>query len=356
MAERGEHTINEILSQPLTWKDALEAYRLRKSSIEALWQRQTIDQVIFTGCGSTHYLSMTAAALFQSLTGVPSQARPASELIIFPGLVFAPKSQSMLVAISRSGETTETVEAVQVFRTRTNGPVIAITCYGDSKLASEADVALVAAAAHEKSIAQTRSFTSMTVLSEALAGHLAGHDDQQVLDQLPTWGERLLRMHQSIAQEIGEDKTLERYFFLGSGQLYGIACEAMLKMKEMSLAYSEAYHPLEFRHGPMSMVNEQTLVVGLLSDEGLQHETAVLEQMQNLGARILAISERDDLPLPVDSLNGIYLKSGLPEWVRTVLYLPTLQLMAYHRAMARGLNPDKPTNLDAVVRLEAFER
>jgi glucosamine--fructose-6-phosphate aminotransferase (isomerizing) len=356
MTERGEHTLSEILSQPLAWQNALEAYRLQKSSIEALWKRQTIDQVLFTGCGSTHYLSMIAAALFQSLTGIPSQARPASELIIFPGLVFAPKRQSMLVAISRSGETTETIEAVQTFRNQTLGHVIAITCYGDSKLANEADVALVATAAHEKSIAQTRSFTSMVVLGEVLAGHLAGQDEQQALDQLPALGERLLTMYQSVAQEIGEDKTLERYFFLGSGHLYGIACEAMLKMKEMSLSYSEAYHPLEFRHGPMSMVNQQTLVVGLLSDEGLKYEIAVMEQMQKLGARILTISEPDDLTSYVGALNAIHLKSGLPEWVRTVLYLPLLQLMAYHRAMARDLNPDRPTNLDAVVRLESFER
>ena len=356
MTECGVHTLSEILSQPLTWQDALEAYRLRKSSIKALWQRQPIEQVIFTGCGSTHYLSMTAAALFQSLTGIPSQARPASELIFFPDLVFAPKRQFMLVAISRSGETTETIEAVQVFRNQTDGHIIAITCYGDSQLANKADVALIATAAHEKSIAQTRSFTSMVVLSEALAGHLAGHSKQQTLDQLPALGERLLTRYQSLAQEIGEDKTLERYFFLGSGHLYGIASEAMLKMKEMSLSYSEAYHPLEFRHGPMSMVNEQTLVVGLLSDEGLKHEIAVLEQMQNLGARILIISESDDLPLSIRRVNTIHLKSVLPEWVRTVLYLPILQLMAYHRAMSRDLNPDKPTHLDAVVRLESFER
>jgi glucosamine--fructose-6-phosphate aminotransferase (isomerizing) len=125
----------------------------------------------------------------------------------------------------------------------------------------------------------------------------------------------------------------------------------MLKMKEMSLSYSEAYHFLEFRHGPMAMVNANTLVAGLISDSGGSHEIAVLRQMRDQGARVLSITESDTAQLSEWS-HVVPLNSGLPNWARSVLYLPVLQTMAYYRAMARGVNPDHPANLEAFVSLD----
>jgi glucosamine--fructose-6-phosphate aminotransferase (isomerizing) len=123
----------------------------------------------------------------------------------------------------------------------------------------------------------------------------------------------------------------------------------MLKMKEMSLSYSEAYHFLEFRHGPMSMVNRQTLVVGLLSEAALPHEIAVLKDMRALGGRVLAITP---VKLPPEAADyQIVLPKGLTDMERGALYLPALQLLAFYRSLRNGLNPDTPTNLTAVVNL-----
>jgi glucosamine--fructose-6-phosphate aminotransferase (isomerizing) len=191
----------------------------------------------------------------------------------------------------------------------------------------------------------------MTVLVEALASHLAGKDYQQLTGLAPAV-ERLLTGYGDLARGLGEAEALERFYFLGSGLQYGIACEAMLKMKEMSLSYSEAYHTLEFRHGPMSMVNERTLVVGLISEEAGQQEAAVLAEMQKRGAQTLAVYENDDHLNLGNSSQIVRLQSGLPAWARPVLYLPVLQLMAYYRAMGRGQNPDRPANLEAVVSLK----
>jgi glucosamine--fructose-6-phosphate aminotransferase (isomerizing) len=119
----------------------------------------------------------------------------------------------------------------------------------------------------------------------------------------------------------------------------------------MTLSYSEAYHPMEFRHGPMSMVNEHTLVVGLLSDTGLAQEIRVLQEMHDLGARTLAIVEGESVFVDWRPDYVVELHSGLDEWTRGALYLPPLQRMAYHRAVAKGLDPDRPTNLTAVVEL-----
>ena len=120
----------------------------------------------------------------------------------------------------------------------------------------------------------------------------------------------------------------------------------------MSLSYSEAYHPLEFRHGPMSMVNERALVVALLSDTGLTEELHVLRDMKELGARTLALVEDGSAFAGWHADHVIELRSGLDEWQREPLYLPVIQRLAYYRAVAKGLDPDQPRNLTAVVELQ----
>lgn len=344
MSDRGKHTYAEILSQSEVWSETIAAFWPEAPALEALWQEHRFARVIFTGCGSTHYLSMTGAALCQALTGIPAAAYPASELVLFPDMVFTPKTKTLLVAVSRSGTTTETVAAVKAFQQHGGAPCVVITCDGDTPLGRLANVCLTAPA-QEQSIAQTRSFTSMTVLAQTLAAQLSGHD-ARILDRLSAILRRLFESYHDLARAFGEDTGIERFFFLGSGFLHGIANEAMLKMKEMSLSYSEAFHFLEFRHGPMSMVDERSLVVGLLSEPAQAQELAVLDQMQHYGAQILPIVEAAGPP------KSVRLESGLPDWARPVLYLPILQLMAYYRAMARGQNPDRPAKLDAVVSLD----
>jgi glucosamine--fructose-6-phosphate aminotransferase (isomerizing) len=119
----------------------------------------------------------------------------------------------------------------------------------------------------------------------------------------------------------------------------------------MSLSHAEAYHSLEFRHGPMSIVNERTLVVGFLSDTGLAEEIRVLEEMGALGARTLALAEDGLVFSDWQPDDVVELLSGLDEWERGPLYLPVIHRLAYHRAVAKGLDPDRPSNLKAVVEL-----
>jgi glucosamine--fructose-6-phosphate aminotransferase (isomerizing) len=227
-----------------------------------------------------------------------------------------------------------------------------VTCDPDSPLAQQADYVLAAPDAQEESVAQTRSFVSMFILTQALAATLA-RDAEALSDlhRLPDALEDLTARLGSLPKQIGADLGIERFFFLGGGLFYGLACEAMLKMKEMTLSNSEAYHPMEFRHGPMSMVDGRALVVGLLSDTGLSQEIHVLQDMHNLGARTLALVEDASVFADWHPDHTIELCSSLGEWARGALYLPALQRMAFHRAEAKGLNPDRPTHLTAVVEL-----
>jgi glucosamine--fructose-6-phosphate aminotransferase (isomerizing) len=160
---------------------------------------------------------------------------------------------------------------------------------------------------------------------------------------LPEAGQRLIQKYESDARALGQDQNYDQFYFLGSGILYGLACEANLKMKEMTLTHSEPFHFLEFRHGPMSMVNEHTVVIGLVSEKNQIHEMAVLGEIEMLGGKVVSIGE---------SGVEILFESGLPEPIRAILYLPVLQLMAYYRSLAKQLNPDRPKNLEAVVKLD----
>ncbi len=344
---RGAYTREEILGQVAAWQATLQALQEQESAL--LDFRKPFEQVIFIGCGSTYFLSLAGAAVFQALTGVPARALPASEILIFPDVYLTQGADTLLVAVSRSGETTETVEAVRTFQRHGGREVMAITCYADSTLAKEASISPAVREAQEESIAQTRSFSTMFLTAQVVSALWAGRKDLlSGLSSLPTHGERLIARQHALGRELGESPQFERFFFLGASPNYGLACEAMLKMKEMSLSYSEAFYFLEFRHGPKSMVNERTLVTGLLSDAGSEYEVAVLKEMQGLGANILALADRAD-PAGMDFL--FPLESDLSEMVRGVLYMPLLQIVAYYRSMSKGLDPDRPKNLDAVVKI-----
>jgi glucosamine--fructose-6-phosphate aminotransferase (isomerizing) len=330
-------TYDEIKAQTSAWAQALDL-----ASSLPLPKAENCDQVIFTGCGSTYYLSVAIAALYQELTGRPARAVPGGELWLNPQ-VFLTDQRALLVAISRSGTTTETVRAVERFLADKQGEVVVVSNY-EERLSRLGGVALIIEQGQEQSVAQTRSFASMYVAAAAFCARMAGRDDLlSSMSLLPNVGERIISKYESFARELGKDLDFDRFYFLGSGIRYGLACELNLKMKEMTLTHSEPFHFLEFRHGPMSMVNEHTVVVGLLSDANRPYETKVLSEMRVLGAKVVALGESDA---------EVAFESGIPESARGVLYLPVLQLMAFYRSLTKGLNPDRPKNLAAVVKLD----
>jgi len=343
--ERGIHTYKEILSQGETWRSTIQSMTVPQKELKD-WIRKPWDEVIFTGCGSTYYLSLSAAAIWQSITGIRARAVPASELWLFPEAVLT-AGNKLLIAVSRSGETSETLHAVNKFEALDNKDWLAITCYGERELALRAPFRLLAERAQEQSVAQTRSFSSMYILSQHAAG-LTGNDDNYLanLASIPNAFERLIHKYEPLANELAQNDELQHFVFLGSGVNFGLACEAMLKMKEMSLSVSESFHFLEYRHGPKSMVTPSTLVIGMLNDRARNQEMKVLEEMQDMGAIVLAIDDTVD-DIPADYV--VEIQSGLNSLERGPLLLPVLQLLAYYRSMEKGLNPDRPKNLDAVV-------
>ncbi|MBI9048930.1 MAG: SIS domain-containing protein [Anaerolineaceae bacterium] len=339
--ERGLYTRQEIYSQPEAWQAAMQMLAEQKDELLALSQGQQ-RQVLFTGCGSTYYLALAAAAFYQDITGNCARGLPASELWHYPQASY-PNGEVLLVAISRSGATTETLIACKTFKEQKRGKLITLSCYAEEPLASMGDINLVFSSGAEQSIAQTRAFSTLYLGTVAFALIAAGRDDlYEELNKLPAVGQHILDTYSDLAKEIGGDLTKDRFYWLGSGLRYGLASELSLKMKEMSLTHSEPFHFMEFRHGPKSMITKTAQVIGLQSSSHYEHEQSVLNELKALGGKVLPIGEDQ---------STVIFNSGLDERIRNVLYLPFGQLVAFERSMAKGLNPDLPHNLDAVVKL-----
>ncbi len=348
----GVFTYSEISSQPTVWKSTIDSILGQRSGFHKSLSGLMSRPFIVTGCGSTYYLALHAAALLRSI-GVNASAYPASELVFFP-LEHLPQD-FVLLPISRSGTTTETLWAIDAYRKfmPKHSKIVSITCVPETPMIAKSDVALVSSEAKESSVAQTRSFTSMVIMAQMLAGLLTNDDARlEALRVLPGVLEGLLDRSTKRIEALGKDLSIDRIFYLGNGPFYGIASEAMLKTKEMSCSWAEAYHTLEFRHGPMSVVTPTTLVVGLISDSAVKDEIRVLSDMKDKGGRTLAICEkRGDLDWSgVDDV--IEVNSGLSEWQRPVTYLPLMQWFAFHRSLTKGLDPDVPVNLTQVVQLD----
>jgi len=345
------NTFQEMITQPQALAASLKAVEEQSQDLLDLWG-QGYEYVIFTGCGSTFYLSLAAAFVFQKLNHVIAAGIPGGELFLSSHLFSPPKptQRILLVAVSRSGATSETVRVVEAFKATNVGSVITITCEPMSPLNKLGDIKIAIPEASEQSVVQTRSFVAMQMATLAMAALLAGQT--KLLDQfheVPDLSASLLEEQGGSMKKLGGDLSLDRIYFLGSGLRYGLACEGSLKMKEMTLTHTEPFHFLDFRHGPKSMITDSTLVIGLQSSERPEFENDVLVEAQGHGGRVLSLGE---VSPSTRYENSVVFNSGLDPVVHSLLYLGPLQLLALARAQAKGLNPDKPHNLDAVVKLD----
>lgn len=343
MPPYADHTWDEIHSQPAAWRATLADTLAQSPAIRAFLAGRRGGPALVTGCGSAYYVSMAAAAALREVAGIRAEALPASTIWLSPELAYAGGPPPPLVAFSRSGATSETLRAVEGHRAR-GGAVLTLSCYAEQALAQLGDLNLVLTAGQERSIAQTRAFSSLYVAALAVAAIGAGRDDLlAALARLPAAGQAVLDRAGPPARALAARDDLSRCFVLGAGARHSLACEISLKLKEMSLSVSEPFHVLEYRHGPQAMAGPETLIIGLRSTANAAHEEAVLAEMRRFGATTFTVGAGEsDLPLPGD----------LPEPICGPLYLPFGQLLAYERAVRRGLDPDRPHQLSDVVRLD----
>jgi glucosamine--fructose-6-phosphate aminotransferase (isomerizing) len=332
------------MSQPEVWASVLADGERVEAAARFVRGTGTTSAAV-VGCGSSFYLAQVVAAALNR-AGWAALPLPASEaLLAWPDHALAP--QTLLVAVSRSGETTEVLWAVDQHRLAARGPVLAITCEGGSTVAGAADHAIVLPEASEQSMVMTRSFSSMLLAALMLACELGG-GEVSAYAELPEQCRRTLDASDALYG--AEDIALlgEHVFVLASGCAYGIAQEAALKLMEVSLTRAQAFHHLEFRHGPKSMVDAQTLVVSLATSDVARHEPLLVGELERYGASVLRLgSDPSTLHVPVAAARDTLAEA--------LLRLAPMQLLALRRAEARGIDPDAPRHLDAVVQLRADE-
>jgi len=260
--------------------------------------------------------------------------------------VFAQDSSPLLVVASRSGTTTETLRAAKAVA-RQGIPILCLTCAARSPLARQADLALCSPRSREKSVVMTKSFSSLLLLGLLLAAQRAGDTGlRRELHRLPALGRRVLKIALPLMRDVGT--AASRFVFLGAGPAHGIAWEAMLKLTEMAQRPAVAYHPLEFRHGPIAAAGPGTVAVLFGTEGGKRLEKALVRDLRRQGVSVVALG--DDWSM-AEAETGVALGAGLSDAARSLLYLPFGQALAYHRAVGAGLDPDRPQHLTSVVRL-----
>jgi glucosamine--fructose-6-phosphate aminotransferase (isomerizing) len=339
----GALILDEIASQGETWQALLDSLGAHVESVRPLFTG--IDDIVFSGCGSGLNAAWFAAPLFQAQAGFSARAVPAADLSFFPETVFVPSRRTLAVFFSRSGRTTEILQAQARLKDR-GVSALAITCSPGSALASSAEGCLSLEAVDELAVATTRSFSGMLLAALFLAAAVS--HDRSLLDgiqELPARCRSLMPTSQRLGEALAARCDLRSFAFVGSGALYGLAREAQLKMKETTLLPSDSYPVLDYRHGPQSTVSPQTLVTVLMSDRAKEEERRFALDMKSLGATLLVNCGAMDPDLRTLPHFSLEVGSDLDERLRGPLYMPAIQFMAARRSLAQGLDPDFPPHL-----------
>lgn len=351
MKKNGEITYKEIYKQPdafLAINNTLE--EIYEVLDKAFSKEEEYDELIFTGCGTSLYLAQTAAHAFSTYNKIPAKAVPCSELYYFPE-VFLGDRKVLVLPITRKSITTEVRMAIDKVHTFPNVKTLAITCDKDSALYN--DYMILSPNADEKSIIMTSTFTSMVYLSVILAKYVGGKK-QDIEDMIGYHevAEDLLVKTDKMAKSIVEDnENLNLFITLGQGVYYGVANECMNKMKEMGLTNSEAYYSMEYRHGPMSLVDENTLIISLCHSKSIDSEASILKEMKSYGATTVAIGagiskEMKDADYLLD------LDYGYDDEQYAALIGFIGQFIGYYVANKKGIDADSPRHLTQAIVLE----
>jgi len=354
---RGGHTLAETLSQPQCWAKCLAELQ-GSGELEAMRKRFAAGaEWLFVGCGSSYYLAQSAAAAWATITGLRAKAVAASEVLLFPETVLAGSRDVVPVLISRSGRTTEVLRAAEYLEGKCELRTLGITCSTGQPMEQAVSAMIRLPAADEQSTVMTRSFSSMLLALEALAATMAGKQDfLQALRQMPGLAEPLpASLHARILEFVGTNHFAD-YVYLGQGPFYGLACEAALKITEMSCSYAQAFHALEFRHGPKAILAPEVLVTFLLSESGQKAELDVLEEVKQLGATTLVVANKAGERVRANADFVVELGFDSPEYARLSAYILPGQLLGIATALKKGFNPDQPRNLSRVVVLEPGEK
>lgn len=366
-AEKGgypDFMLKEIFEQPKAIRDTLRGrldsdglVRLRELELDVDVAR-SFNKVSVIACGTSYHAAMMAKYAIERWTRLPVEIDIASEFRYRDPVL---DSQTLVVGISQSGETLDTVAAVRYAHAQ-GATLIAVTNVVDSAMAREADAVLYTRAGPEIGVAATKTFTTQLIAMQLLAlwlAHARGSLDDAVIQNaaramfvLPDQVEQVLQQSDTIRQVSERLADRRDFFFLGRSAAYPVAMEGALKLKEIAYVRAEGYPAGEMKHGPIALIENGVVVVGVATNSHVKAK--MLSNMEEMRARhgtiVLVLTEGDaDGEAMADE--SIFVPWA-PELLSPVTAVVPLQLLAYWMAKQRHLDVDKPRNLAKTVTVE----
>jgi glutamine---fructose-6-phosphate transaminase (isomerizing) len=317
-----------------------------------------IKAVQIIACGSSYHAGLVARYWIESLARIPCQVEVASEFRYRNPLIH---KDTLIVAISQSGETADTLAAVNEVRRISAAPILGLCNVPESALARSADMVFMLYAGPEIGVASTKAFSNQLVALLLLTFALA---QQRSLDahQLQGFVQSLLTLPRLIQQTLALNPIIEHLaqnfadkhhaLFLGRGAHYPIALEGALKLKEISYIHAEAYPAGELKHGPLALVDANMPVIAVAPNNALQEKLkSNLEEVHARGGRLLIFANHRAIMHASDYIQVVEL-GEIPEILSPLIYTIPLQLLAYHVALIKGTDVDQPRNLAKSVTVE----
>ncbi|NVI06192.1 glutamine--fructose-6-phosphate transaminase (isomerizing) [Paraburkholderia youngii] len=352
----------EIFEQPRAITDTIPQADAFDASIFGEGARQVfadIDSLLILACGTSYYSGLTAKYWLESIAKIPTQVEIASEYRYRESV---PNPKSLVVVISQSGETADTLAALKHAQELGHQHTLAICNVGTSAMVRQTELSFLTHAGREIGVASTKAFTTQLVALFTLAATLAKlrgrlSDEQEAsylkqLRHLPAALNSVLALEPQIIAWSEEFSRKEHALFLGRGMHYPIALEGALKLKEISYIHAEAYPAGELKHGPLALVTEAMPVVTVAPNDALLEKLkSNIQEVRARGGELYVFADADTKIVNGEGLHVIRMPEhyGL---LSPILHVVPLQLLAYHTACARGTDVDKPRNLAKSVTVE----
>ena len=317
-----------------------------------------IDQIYIVACGSAYHVGMTAQYVLEDFARVPVRVERASE-VRYRNPILSPKG--LVVVISQSGETADSLAALREAKERGNRTLAIINVVGSS-ISREADYVYYTMAGPEIAVATTKAYSTQLVACYMLAIAL-GQNRKQITDtkakelvdeilSLPDKIEKIIADKERIQWFAAKFASAKDVFFIGRGIDYSISMEGSLKLKEISYIHSEAYAAGELKHGTISLIEEGTLVIGLLTQDDLYEKTiSNMVEVKSRGAYLMGLTNYGHYEIEDTVDFTVYIPKTDPHFAASLAVVP-LQLLGYYVSVAKGLDVDKPRNLAKSVTVE----
>ena len=317
-----------------------------------------LNAVYIVGCGSAYHVGVTAQYVLEDLARIPVRVELASEFRYRTPLL---PEKTLVIIISQSGETADSLAALRQAK-QYGASTLAIVNVVGSTIAREADHVFYTLAGPEIAVATTKAYSTQLAASYVLAialakarGTLTEEDAARMigeLETLPDKIEKLLENKERIQWFASKQVAAKDIFFIGRGIDYAISLEGSLKMKEISYIHSEAYAAGELKHGTISLIEPNTLVVGILTQQDLYEKTlSNLLECKSRGAYLMALTCSGNYSIEDSADFVIYIPKTDPHFAASLGVIP-LQLLGYYVSVAKGLDVDKPRNLAKSVTVE----